>query len=106
MNDFQAFQGDVLFRGREELPEEGIEILTHLILAEGEATGHKHIVRGSARLYEKTTNNRNRFLQVLDKEVTVEHEEHHTVTLEKGIYEIGIGQEYDHFAEEARQVKD
>jgi len=72
------------------------------ILAEGEATGHAHRVADDIELFEKEgtlyINSKGGF--------TVEHEEHKPITIEKGTYEIGIVQEYDHFAEEARRVAD
>ncbi len=72
------------------------------VLAEGEATGHAHRVGNNIDLYEdggvRYINSKETF--------TVEHEEHGAITIEKGAYEIGIVQEYDHFAEEARNVAD
>lgn len=94
-------QGDVLFKkvngvkGRE---------LNHLVIAEGELTGHKHVVTsGEATLYEE---NGVLYLHVDSDEAVITHEEHKSVTIPKGDWEIGIVQEYDHFAEEARRVKD
>lgn len=105
MSKLQAFQGDVLMAEVGQLPD-GVEKLSHLILAKGEATGHKHQVRGrNAQLYALPKTNR-RFLQVLECPVIVEHEEHKPITLPIGIYEIGVAMEYNHFAEEARNVED
>lgn len=72
------------------------------VLAEGEATGHAHKVEDDIALFEKDGT-----LYVGSEEgFTVEHEEHGAITVEKGTYEIGNVQEYDHFAEEARAVVD
>jgi hypothetical protein len=40
------------------------------------------------------------------KDSVLSHEEHNTISITAGIYKIGIVQEYDHFAEEARNVAD
>ena len=65
--------------------------LNHLILAEGETTGHKHKVVGDAILYEHEGT---LFLKALD-EVKVRHEEHEEITLPRGDYEINIQREYE-----------
>ena len=68
------------------------------ILADGESTGHAHRVNvdvfeeGNERYFEGPT--------------IVTHEEHRLIPLEKKAWVSGIKQEYDHFAEEAKQVQD
>lgn len=64
--------------------------LNHLILAEGESTGHKHQVVGDAELYEE---NGVLYLHV-EEESKVVHEEHKEIILPKGDYEITIQREY------------
>lgn len=91
-------QGDVII---EKVSQVKGKKLNHLILAEGESTGHAHrakegeIYEDKGTLYLRTT-----------KETDITHEEHKTITLPKGDYKIGIVREYDHFAEEARRVAD
>lgn len=94
-------QGDVLItkvidvRGKK---------LNHLTLAKGEATGHHHtITKGEAELYE---HGGTLFLRVISNEVELTHQEHNTVVLPKGDYEVRRVREFDHFAEEARNVQD
>ena len=65
--------------------------LDHLTLAEGEVTGHSHRVKGDAELYEHEGT---LFLRAND-ECQVVHEEHNTITLPKGDYEINIQREYE-----------
>lgn len=78
--------------------------LKHLTLAEGEVTGHSHkITKGEATLCEE---NGVLYLHVESEKAVLTHEEHKTVEIPKGDYKIGIVQEYDHFAEEARNVAD
>jgi len=94
-------QGDVLIQRVSEVMGKK---LNHLTLAVGEATGHHHtITKGDAELYnyEGTL-----FLRVNSEEAELTHQEHDTVVLPKGDYKIGIVKEYDHFAEEARNVAD
>lgn len=95
-------QGDVLLKVVKEIPK-GSEKLDHMILAEGEVTGHKHQVVGDAELLmlDNTL-----FLSVFADDVSLLHEEHHPVKIPQGDYVIHIVQEYDHFAEEARKVAD
>lgn len=105
-------QGDVLIIPVAELPE-GTKRMRRgkrgVVLAEGEVTGHAHaILDRGASLYELVTADdvdemRRRFLLV-EQEVAVTHEEHGTVTLPPGSYEIRIQREYS--PEEIRQVQD
>lgn len=93
-------QGDVLIK---KVSDVRGEKLNHLTLAQGSKTGHHHtITKGSAELYQ---DNGTMFLKV-KKEATLTHQEHKPIAIEKGDYEIGIVKEYDHFAEEARNVAD
>lgn len=83
-------QGDVLI-----MPSTG-EIagtkLSHLTLAEGEATGHRHrISNGEAELYER---DRVLYLKVLSPTALLVHEEHAEITIPQGNWEIRIQREY------------
>lgn len=77
------------------------EKLNHLILAEGEVTGHAHRA-SSGVLYRERTG-------VLTLEpgadCTITHEEHAPQTVESP-HRVEIVQEFDHAAEEARNVED
>ena len=67
--------------------------LPDLILAGGEATGHRHqITLGKAEL---TQDGDKRFLEVLSEEATLSHEEHKPIMLERGVYEVTLQREYD-----------
>lgn len=79
-------------------------------LAEGEVTGHFHKVHGVVgvdfQLYEKDGV---KFCELL-KDTRITHEEHKSQELKivdfpQG-FEVHIVREYDHLAEEARQVAD
>lgn len=74
-----------------------------LVLAEGEHTGHAHVIEDDeAELIQIG----DRMLLKLTKEATVKHEEHKPITLSPGIWEIGRVQEYDWFQHRQRQVMD
>lgn len=94
-------QGDVLLT-----KVDGID-LTHMkrhneILAEGEATGHAHRVRGGGVF---ASDDGGLYVQS-EPGCEVVHEEHGTSVLEPGIYRVGRVLEYDHFKEEAHEVRD
>ena len=94
-------QGDVLIKSCDEIKG---DIQNHLVLQEGEMTGHAH--RVSDGLAELFLNGSTKYLRVKSDTATISHEEHNAITIPKGLYKIGIVREYDHFAEEARNVKD
>ena len=76
----------------------------NLILAEGEATGHKHeITTGEAELYE---DNGTLYLKVESDIAELTHPDHDTITLPKGDYEITIQKEYTVDGDKYRQVAD
>ena len=74
------------------------------VLAEGEATGHAHAVTDTdtCEMYELDGV---LYLRAL-KDTVVRHEEHGKIELPEGDYYIGTVREYDHFAEEVRNVAD
>ena len=78
----------------------------HNILARGEATGHAHRLAEATDglLYEAADGTL--YLRVGGAGATITHEEHRAITVPPGDYRVGRVQEYDHFAEEARQVRD
>jgi len=97
-------QGDVIVRKVETLPL-NLKPLNHRILAEGEVTGHCHqiVEKELSDLYVDEKGNL--FLHV-EKPVTLKHNTHNPITIPTGDYAIDNVIEYDHFAEEARKVRD
>ena len=73
-------------------------------VGQGETTGHAHVITktNDAVLLE---DNGAMYLRVL-RETVVEHEEHKQITVPAGDYSVSIVQEYDHFSEEAKSVRD
>jgi hypothetical protein len=95
-------QGDVIIRRTNE--EIKGKKLNHLILAEGETSGHMHRVSsGIAELYLMQST---LYLKVISDTAIITHEEHKPVVLEKGDYSIGIVKEWDYEEEEAKKVRD
>lgn len=94
-------QGDVVIKKVDGIKGKK---LNHLTLALGEATGHHHaITEGEACLYEKDGI---LYLHVESEQATITHQEHKPIVIDKGDYQIGIVQEYDHLSEEVRNVAD
>ena len=88
----QYRHGDVLISEVKNIPSEA-KALTHTTLAEGEVTGHAHRVEPERSvLYEKEGV---KFLDVTEEFALLSHEEHHTLELPRGYYEIKIQREYD-----------
>ncbi len=74
------------------------------VLAHGE-TGHAHVLdpTSDVEVYEHEGT---LFLRVGAGGGTISHEEHGRGTIAPGEYKVGRQQEYDHFQEESRQVRD
>lgn len=117
-------QGDVLIRRVNALPDDDQLKLRapeagRLVLAHGEATGHAHAiavdpapwaeepditqadVAAVTTLFEARDG---RLYLKAQKAVDVVHEEHDTITLEPGVYEVSRQREYS--PEEIRRVAD
>jgi hypothetical protein len=95
-------QGDVTIKPVAAIPA-GSTGTAGRVLAEGEATGHKHLAEAddvTLYLHEGA------LYMHAPTGTTVVHEEHHAVVIPPGDYLIGTVREYDHFAEEARPVVD
>jgi hypothetical protein len=85
-------QGDIFIAVAQRVPE-GAEPRPHLVLAEGEVTGHSHRVadRDSARLFAHESS---LFLEVLGDRATIIHEEHGPIALTRGVYRVWRQREY------------
>lgn len=101
-------QGDVIIERIEAIPAEtkkGTLKAGNIILAEGEVTGHAHRITQVAGVTFREGAD-GMFYLANPKELSVTHEEHHTVTIPPGTWRVRKVREYDHFAEEARAVAD
>jgi hypothetical protein len=77
--------------------------LTKPVLAEGEVTGHAHVLEGNVDVFE-TDDGLREFN--LSKSTKLNHQEHGAHVIEAGKYISGRVMEYDHAAEEAKRVQD
>lgn len=98
MNRRPYRQGDILIKPVEKLPKGLKEIPRQkgrIILAEGEATGHLHMIEAPEAMFlaKDITDIEGRFLAV-EAEVALTHPEHATIKLAPGNYEIVRQREY------------
>jgi hypothetical protein len=84
--------GDVLVSAIDAIPADAVK-RPHLVLAEGEMTGHAHrIVEAcAAQLFQRGPD---MFLRVLASTATLVHEEHGPITLRRGDYRVWRQREY------------
>ena len=77
-----------------------------LTIAYGEATGHHHTLYGTTpdAIIEYGYNEQ-RYLKIIEA-VSLKHQEHNTLTILPGVYEISIEREYDYFENELTKVVD
>lgn len=94
--------GDILIRPA-TIPA-GAKAISNRVLAHGE-TGHAHALTADSdvEIFEREGT---LFIRVGPKGGAIDHEEHGRHDLAPGDYRIGRQMEYDHFAEEAREVRD
>lgn len=76
------------------------------VLAEGEKTGHAHVLEVNAGTTLCAIEGTDELLLSVSKDSELVHEEHGTGIIPAGDYVVRQVQEYDHFAEEARKVQD
>jgi hypothetical protein len=95
-------QGDVIIKDVEY--EVNGEKLDHLVLAEGESTGHAHRLTeglGALIVLDNILH-----LQVFSENAKLRHEEHNEIVIPKRNYKISIVREFDPFENEIRAVRD
>lgn len=107
MKKYPVQQGDVFIEKTTKIPLNAKSVVPKNrghILADGEVTGHAHVIAdvGSVEMFES---DETLYMNVL-KECDLVHEEHGMISIDPGIYTVRRVREYDHFAEEARAVKD
>ena len=118
-NDFTTVvlqQGDVILESCELIPKTAQKLPNSargIVLAEGKATGHAHVLSVNAGTLFEEPESKERFLLIdggksdnKDGTFALLHEEHNTVNIPPGKWKMRIVQEYDHFKEETRNVTD
>ncbi len=115
MNRNLYAQGDVLIEEVETVPTSGTPtdrgVDGGYVLAEGEATGHRHIIKGCATMFRDDALARDiptelyiGHLRVDDDSARVLHEEHAAIPLNKGMYRVRRQRELE--PKDARIVAD
>ncbi len=101
-------QGDIIIKKANNLPlkAEVISRDSQFVLAEGEATGHKHLLVAKPNTMEVLIDDQGRYYLKLSNSVDLVHSEHKTIVLPKGIYKVEYEQEYDYFLKEIKRVLD
>ena len=94
--------GDLLVQSADEVPPDSRK-LNHLVLAEGELTGHSHRIaeRDSAALFQAPGG---LYLRVTGERATLVHQEHGPIELTRGVYRVWRQREYS--PREIRVVRD
>ncbi|WP_334110774.1 hypothetical protein [Thermodesulfitimonas autotrophica] len=97
-------QGDLYCVREKNIPERAHPVRpegNRFILRRGEATGHAHAVAAEegVEVYEKD----GCLYVATARFAAVTHEEHKPLTLEPGLWRIGIQREYDPFEEEEQR---
>jgi hypothetical protein len=90
-------QGDVLLIPLARIPDDAfvVEQGSRIVLAEGEATGHEHAVLGE-RVELIEADDGTLYVEVVGRErAKLVHEEHETILLQPGPYEVRRQREYD-----------
>ncbi len=99
--------GDINFLPSKKLDGEEIKHNGSFVLAEGETTGHCHVItvpKVEDMILTKLPDGS--MLVTLKSEAKVTHEEHKTIKVKPGIYHIGREREKDWFSLSVRRVID
>ena len=94
--------GDLLIREIYSMPHTAKPIHTNII-AEGEKTGHNHSLHGSHQTYQ-TVDNEIHF--EAKQELKIEHPEHNTIIIPKGIYTVVHERHLNVFLDRVEEVVD
>lgn len=99
--------GDIILQKSKNEPGEKIKHQGSFVLAEGETTGHKHVI-SVPKLEDMivTRLSDGSVLLTLKTDGTLTHEEHKTLPIKKGTYKVVREREYDYFSLQTRRVID
>jgi len=101
--------GDLRIKQIDKLPLGKKSKVKSFVLAHGES-GHRHLLQviggdGYIVMLEPQKDNPKRYFEV-EGPTRLTHEEHNTITIQPGIYEVENEQEFDYFTEEIKRVID
>ena len=86
-------QGDILLREIEVIPE-GVKSSNNDVILRGEATGHAHRIVNGTIFTRETFRSEEMYVEA-KLEAALIHEEHNTIQVEAGFYEVIRQREYD-----------
>ena len=102
-------QGDVLIKSIPSIPEGKRKMIARrprgFVLADGEVTGHAHVLDVPETDAELMMIGEKMILS-LTKEATIVHEEHGPITLSPGVHEISRVREHDYLSGMSTPVRD
>jgi hypothetical protein len=99
-------QGDLGITPITKLPAD-LKVLKTNVLAYGEVTGHKHqLLEREATQFDILEDEKRQMYLNIKQPTDLVHEEHKTITIEKGFYFISHEKEYDYFEREIKKVQD
>jgi hypothetical protein len=90
-------QGDILLVPVEKIPEDLKEVPREqgrMVLAHGEATGHAHVLEGEAQFLAADLEEMDGRFLLVEEEAELVHDEHDTITVPPGEYEVRRQREY------------
>ena len=93
--------GDLLIQEIWLIPSDAVQKSTN-ILAEGEITGHHHTLNGSHQIFET---DETMYFEA-KQELSIEHPEHNTIQIPKGIYKVAHEQSWNPFLIREENVAD
>ena len=100
--------GDLLIKQIDHIPLSAKPLSTSII-AEGEITGHNHKLYGSHQVYGTHSQNPRiiepTYFQAKE-DISLKHQEHNTLKISKGNYEVVHEREYDPFKDIEQEVID
>ena len=102
-----SHSNDTIFSQYTILMEKGYEKLDTTVVAEGEATGHRHTFKsGQVLLFKKKSDNAPSIVLIGSQNSTLTHQQHLSITIPRGLYEIIRERSYDPFSKEEQTVED
>lgn len=97
--------GDLLIRQIDKLPQGLVKSTDKNVLAFGEVTGHSHRLTIPECVVLQEPKTMKKFIN-LNQETELIHEEHDTIQIPKGLFEVVNEREFDPFEQEIKQVLD
>ena len=100
-----ARHGDLLIREISSIPH-GAKAISTNIIAEGEKTGHNHVLNGSHQIYETIEPTQKQINFEAKQQLKIEHPEHNTIIIPKGIYTVVHERHLNVFLDRVEEVVD